>query len=117
MKTLLDFFKANWKFLVIACLLAVASFEIMQMRNDLNCIEEKLGALTSHVNSISSDIGSIQEDIGSLREDVGAIADYIEGIQSDAGRHATNRVTTPLQKKEKGNKEGLALKIIINKRT
>jgi uncharacterized protein YoxC len=101
MKKLLDFFKANWKFLVIACLLAVASFEIIQMRNDLNCIEGKLGALTSQVNSIRSDIGSIQEDIGSLQEDVSSIADYIEGIQSDASRQAANRIAAPLQKTER----------------
>ena len=101
MKKLLDFFTANWKFLIIACLLAVASFEIMQMRNDLNCIEGKLGTLTSHVNAMRSDIGSIQEDVGAIQEDVGAIADDIEGMQSDTTRHATNRVATPLQKRER----------------
>ena len=101
MKTLLDFFKTNWKFLVIACLLAVASFEIIQMRNDLICIEGKLGTLTSHVNSISSDIGSIQEDVGSLREDVSSIADDLEGMQSDAGSQAANRIAEPLHKRER----------------
>ena len=71
------------------------------MRNDLSCIEGKLGALTSHVNSIRSDIGSIQEDIGSLQEDVSSIADAIEGSQSDAGRQAENRIAAPLQKRER----------------
>ena len=107
MKTLLDFFKANWKFLLIACLLAVASFEIIQMRNDLNCIEGKLGALTSHVNSIRSDIGSIQEDVGSLQEDVSSIADAIEGMQSDARRQAANPISAPLQKREREIKRAL----------
>jgi hypothetical protein len=101
MKHLLDFIRINWKFLVIACLLAVASFEIIHMRNALNCIEGKLGTLTSHVNAISSDIGSIQEDIGALREDVSSIADDLEGIQSDSGRQAENRIAAPLHKVEK----------------
>ena len=101
MKKLLDFFKANWKFLVISCLLGVASFEIILMRNDLNSIEGKLGALTSHVSSIRSDVGSIQEDIGTIQEDVGSIADDLEGDQSDAGRQPTNRTTKPLQKGER----------------
>jgi hypothetical protein len=101
MKNLLDFIKANWKFLVIACLLAVASFEIIHMRNALNSIEGKLGALTSHINAIRSDIGSIQEDIGALQEDVSSIADDLEGIQSDSGRQAENRIAAPLQTVEK----------------
>ena len=101
MKKLNYFFKANWKFLVLACLVAVASFEIMQMRNDLKCIEGKLGTIASHVNSIRSDIGSIQEDIGTIQEDVGAIADAIEGVKSDASRHATNRIAAPLHKRER----------------
>lgn len=101
MKTLLDFFKANWKFLIITCLLTVTSFEIIQMRNDFNCIEGKLCALTAHVNSISSDIGSIQEDVGALQEDVSSIADDLEGIKSDAGREAANRIAAPLHKRER----------------
>ena len=116
MKTLHIFFKVNWKFLILACLLAVASFEIMQMRNDLTCIAGKLGTIASHVNSMRSDVGSIQADIGTIQEDVGAIADDIEGIQSDASRHATNRIAVPLHKKGKENKEGLALRIITNKK-
>jgi|GEM_PF-4397326 len=100
MKKLHVFFRANWKFLIIACLLAVASFEIMQMRNDLTCIEGKLGTIASHVNSMRSDVGSIQADIGTIQEDVGAIADDIEGIQSEASRHATNRIAAPLRKRE-----------------
>ncbi len=95
MNKLLVFFTSNWKFCIVSPLLAVAVFELIHMRSDLDSIQQKAATLSSSVSSIRSDVGTLQEDVRyvqedseAMREDVGAIADILENIQSGLDRQA-----------------------------
>ncbi len=56
MKKLLQFFRTNWKEVVIAVFMAFVSYELIQIRSELSYIEGDVSSIQSDVSSIESRI-------------------------------------------------------------
>ena len=82
MKKLMQFIESIWKELIVAALMAVMGYELVQVNLELNDIQERLGSSRGHAQRSTPDLRSDASDTGSLKSDIRSVGMRLTSLES-----------------------------------